>query len=456
MNREWQNHRIRNLFNVILQHTKNMRIIFSILAIPIISFGGCIITTANAEDTFWEALKGGKFDFSARWRYEHVDDNIAADQANAATIRTTLGYTTGIFHGFGARLLVQDVRDTGLDDFNDLTGRPSAKTNFAVVADPSETDFLEAYLSYAGVPNTTAKLGRQIITYRDAPHHRYMGTVLWRQNWQNHDSFTVENKSLPDTIIRYAYSWNVNRIFTDESIGTGANAANFDSDSHFVNIQYGGLPYGKFEGYAYLLDFENSLVNSTETYGLRFNGGYPVAETAKIIYTAEYAIQDDYGDNPANVDEDYFLGEIGASFKLGKLIDSVMVKFSYELLEGNGSTSFLTPLATGHAFQGWTDRFLATPKDGIEDYYLTMMATVLGAKIIAEYHDINSDNLDYDYGDELDLFIEKTFLENYTVGAKWGVYDADRNINNVTRNAGSFVGVANDVSKIWVWGQIKF
>lgn len=178
-------------------HSLILLFILSGLIIPLNSF---------ADEIFWGELTGGKFDFSARYRYEHVDDNIASDQADASTLRTTLGYTTGIFHDFGARILLQDVRDIGVDDFNDATGRPNAKTNFAVVADPSETDFLEGYISFAGLPNTTAKAGRQIITYRKAPFHRYMGTVLWRQNWQNHDAVSIQNKSLPDTTINYAYS----------------------------------------------------------------------------------------------------------------------------------------------------------------------------------------------------------------------------------------------------------
>ncbi len=403
-----------------------------------------------ADDAFWEALTGGKVDFSTRWRYEHVDDNTAANQANAATIRTTLGYTTGTFHGFGARLLGQDVRDTGLDDFNDATGRPNAKTRYAVVADPSETDFLEAYLSFAGIPGTTARLGRQIITYRDAPFHRFMGTVLWRQNWQNHDSLTIRNTTLPDTTIQYAYSWNVNRIFTDEAVISAR--ANFDSDSHFVNVQYDGFAYGKFEAYAYLLDFENSPANSLETYGLRFNGAWPVSDRVKLLYTAEYAVQDDYAGNPARVDEDYFLGEIGTTLSFNGPVSSVTLKFSYELLSGDGVTSFRTPLATGHAYQGWTDRFLTTPADGIEDYYVTMIVPILGARFIASYHNINSDNLDYSYGEELDLFIQKTFRKHYTVGTKWGVYDANGNATNLLRGGSA----AADVSKFWVWAQIKF
>lgn len=118
-------------------HSLILLFILSGLIIPLNSF---------ADEIFWGELTGGKFDFSARYRYEHVDDNIASDQADASTLRTTLGYTTGIFHDFGARILLQDVRDIGVDDFNDATGRPNAKTNFAVVADPSETDFLEGYI----------------------------------------------------------------------------------------------------------------------------------------------------------------------------------------------------------------------------------------------------------------------------------------------------------------------
>ena len=415
------------------------------------------VLAEGGQDPFWDAITTGKFDFSARYRFEHVDDNAAADQADASTIRTTLGYTTGSFHGFGLRLMAQDVRDVFVDDFNDATGRPSAKTNFAVVADPSDTDFLEAYLSYKGsqesiLNKTTFKLGRQIITYRKAPFHRFMGTVLWRQNWQNHDAFTLQNKSLSNTTINYAYSWNVNRIFTDKSIDTGANVAEFDSDSHFFNVKHDGFKYAKLEGYAYLLDFDNSPVNSTETYGGRVSGGYPISKNLKLIYAGEYASQDDYGAAIVALDEDYYLGEIGVKFTPGNVISSLMLKFDYEVLTGNGTNAFLTPLATGHAFQGWTDRFLFTPADGIEDAYFTAVVRVYGAKFIASYHMIESDNLGYDYGDEIDLLLTKTFKDHYTFGAKIGIYDADTNATNVARNPSQ----SADVTKTWVWAQIKF
>lgn len=403
-----------------------------------------------AEDSFISALEKGKFLFSARYRFEHVDDAAAVEDADASTLRTTIGWQTGTFRNISARLLLQDVRSVGVDDFNDGTGRANPRTRFAVVADPSETDFLEAYVKYENLADTSFKLGRQIITYRKAPFHRFVGTVLWRQNWQNHDGFTLENKSIKDTTVRYAYVWNVNRIFTDEAVISAR--ANFESDSHLINVQYGGIKHSTLEVYAYLLDFDNAAANSIATYGLRFNGTYPASETLKVLYAVEYAMQDDYANNPANLGEDYFLGELGVNFKLGKQIENLTLKADYELLSGNGTGSFRTPLATGHAYQGWADRFLTTPRDGIQDLYFTAIARVFGFNIVASYHDISSDHDDYDYGTEIDLQIIRPLNKRFTLGIKYSDYDADANAVNVARNG----NIAADVSKFWTWLQFSY
>ena len=83
------------------------------------------------------------------------------------------------------------------------------------------------------------------------------------------------------------------------------------------------------------------------------------------------------------------------------------------------------------------------------DYYLTAVAGMWGAKLVVSYHDINSDNLSYGYGRELDVQLTRTFAEHYTVGVKYGDYNADSNANN----AGA---TAADVSKFWTWVQVKF
>ena len=136
-------------------------------------------------------------------------------------------------------------------------------------------------------------------------------------------------------------------------------------------------------------------------------------------------------------------------------MDSVTAKVSYEILGGDGGVkSFQTPLGTNHAFQGWADRFLITPGDGIEDLFVTLKANVLGANLMAVYHDLSSNNNNYDYGTEWDLLIEKTFYKHYTIGVKYADYDADQNAFNIARN--SAAGQAFDLTKFWVWASVAF
>lgn len=404
---------------------------------------------SSVEGGIIDAITAGKLDLLMNLRYENVDDDTAIDEANALTLRTVLGYKTGEFGGFFARAALQDVREL-VNDYNDGTGRSAARARYAVVADPAETDFLEAYVGFTGLNKTTIKAGRQIITYRDAPLHRFIGTVGWRQNWQNHDAVTLVNTSIENLKLSYAYSWNINRIFTDEAVLSAR--ANFEGDSHLFNAQYTGFSLGKLETYGYLLDFDNVPASSTATYGVRFSGDYSISEGVKLIYAAEYAAQDDYGNNPASVDDDYFNGEIGVNFKVNETVDSVTLKFDYEYFSGDGTTSFATPLATLHPFQGWGDKFLATPTDGIDDFYFSADVSVYGFKFTAIYHDFSSDNLDYDYGTEINLQATRALTKHLTFGIKYADYDGDSNALNLVRNP----SLTQDVTKFWTWVQFKY
>ena len=403
-----------------------------------------------------DAVTGGKLHLSLRYRYEHVNDERMAGtgaplrNANASTLRTFLGYETGVFHGFSATLDLENVLKVGSDDFNDGS---NGKTGYATVVDPAGTELEQAFLNYAGIRNTGIRLGRQYLTYRNAPFHRYIGTILWRQNWQTFDALAVDNQSLPDTRIRYAYVWNIHRIFGRDA---PEPLSNFDSASHLVNIRYGGLPFGDLEVYGYLLDFDNAPGFSTRTFGARLHGKSKLGGNITALYTAEYASQTDHAGNPADIDADYLLGEIGANFRLNRFIDSVTLKFGYERLSGTGGADrFVTILGTNHAFQGWNDRFLVTPGDGVEDFILSALMKIKGANLVAAYHDIGSDNMSYDYGREFNLLLSRTFGKRYTLGLKYAAYDADRNTSNLNRN-GAHAGTANDVDKFWIWAQFKY
>ncbi len=416
--------------------------------------GTSVASRAETNDELWQALTGGKIDFSLRYRYEHVDDDLRPDEGKASTVRTTLGYKTGDFFDLiHAYIQFEDVTSIFEDDYDDGTTR-NTKTNFAVIPDPTGTEVNQAFFGVKAPASTLIKTGRQIITPRAAPFHRFLGTVLWRQNWQTHDAITFTNTHFKDTTLLYGYLWNTNRIFGDDAPDPRGN---FDQDSHIFNIQNTTFKYANLEGYYYNLEMDNSALNSSETFGGRINGAipFPSMETVKIVYAGEYATQSDTGENPVSYDADYYLAEGGLKFSFDGPINSVLLKASYEVLESdNGTFAFRTPLATGHAYQGWADRFLTTPADGIEDTYFTMVATGFnGTKLIVSYHDIDSDNLDYEYGDEIDVWLTKTFMKHYTVGLKYSDYSADDNTTLTTRNVG---GVTADVSKFWGYFVVKF
>ena len=428
-----------------------------------VSWLGCMLLAANvpvviAQDggpgtttsSIINAISEGNLDLNMLLRFETVDDDALVDSANGLTLRTALGYTTGEYNHFAARVLVQDVREVFVDNFNDGTGRSVRRNRYPVIADPSETDFLEGYLRFTGLSKTTLKVGRQIITYRPGPLHRFIGTVGWRQNWQNHDAVTLVNKSLKDTTLSYAYTWNVNRIFTDEAVIS--SRANFISDSHLVNLQYDGFTAGKLEIYGYFLDFDNAPTSSTASYGARFSGRQPVSDTFNINYAAEVAGQDDYADNPNDVGEFYVQGQLGGNTTGVGGFDSIGLTFSVEHFSGDGTTSFITPLATAHAYQGWADRFLVTPADGLTDWYVTLNLSNSGFNLTATYHDLSSDAFDYDYGNEFDVQLTKALNKHFTVGIKYADYNADKNMLNITRNTGPDI----DTSKFWAWLQFSY
>ncbi|MDQ7072753.1 MAG: hypothetical protein Q9N32_03530 [Gammaproteobacteria bacterium] len=95
-----------------------------------------IPSISMADDAFFEALTSGKVSFSARARYESVSQDNALKDADAFTIRTTLGYKTGDFYGFKA-FAVEDVTAVGSEKYNSLT---NGETAYSVVADPDGTE----------------------------------------------------------------------------------------------------------------------------------------------------------------------------------------------------------------------------------------------------------------------------------------------------------------------------
>jgi hypothetical protein len=409
---------------------------------------------ASAVDTLQEFIASGKLDLSMRYRFESVDDGTPGlRDAHASTLRTALGYTTGSLYNLNAYVQIEDIHVIGNELYND--GGSNGITDRAVVVDPEGTEVNQAFLRWGGLPRTVLTYGRQELTHREAPLHRYLGNVGFRQNMQTYDAFRAVNLSLPKIVIDYAYIWNANRIFGEDN--PNAELRDFRMHSHALNVQYSGLALGKFEGYAYLLDFagRTSPRFSTATYGARFQGAHVATPKLRLSYVLEAATQSDYADNPNDIDAHYALAELSGRYAIGKTVESIGVGVGYELLSGDGGVNaFQTPLGTNHAFQGAADRFLVTPGDGIRDAYVRLSAKVAGAQLAAEFHDFRADRDGYRYGQEWNLLIEKPIAQRFLIGAQYADYQAERNARNLARNSGS--GQAFDLAKIWVYAQFRY
>lgn len=403
-------------------------ILFSLIAFALITFLPSHPARAADQERSKPGLSNdGKLSLNFRYRYDIVDQDGFTKDAYASTLRTRLAYRSPYFSSFGFLIEIDDVRSIGSDLYNstrnDNTDRP-------VVADPEGTEINQALILYRGIENTVIRAGRRRITL---DNHRFIGDVGWRQNDQTYDSFSLSNTSLPKTTIEYAYIDNVNRIFGPDN---GTPPAEFPSDSHILNVKHEWLPNWDVTAYAYLLDLEDSALLSNKTFGIRLNGSIAVSDRISTSYTMEYAHQQNYGDNPNSYSADYILLE-GALTTVG-----ITGKLGYEVLEGDSVQAFQSPLATLHAFQGWADKFLATPSAGIKDLYFSIATKNRGAIISLIYHRFNPEAGGPGYGSEWDLMIKKPFAKRYSIVFKYADYDAR-----------SF---ATDTEKLWIMFTAKF
>jgi hypothetical protein len=394
---------------------------------------------ASLIDAFTYGSVSGQF----RYRYENVNQDGFDDEANASTLRTQLGFMTDGYRGFVGFVQFENVSVIGDEDYNNTN---NLNTQFPVVADPDGTELNQAWISYDAPYNTTLKYGRQGI---DFDNQRFIGTVNFRQNQQTFDAFSVANSLISNTTLTYAHVTNVNRIFGEDH-PTPANR-NFAMSSDLINIAYKGFSAGTLIGYGYFLDFDadDTEGQSHKDIGLRFDGARLVGGR-KVTYTAEYATQNDYEDGLDTNDADY------GFLSLGTAVAGVQIKLNYEVLEGDGVYAFQTPLATLHAFNGWADRFLITPKDGLEDIFISAGKTIYGINLLAVYHDYSSDNLDYDIGSEWNFSAAKQINKLLTLRAEYATYDADRNSQNVSRNTGPRAIQTTDADILWLTADVQF
>jgi hypothetical protein len=399
--------------------------------------------TQSVEDAlnFYHYGNKGAVKIDLNYRYENVDQDKGAlfngqypRTANANTARLRAGLLSPTIFGFQGyaewegNLAMQE-------DYNSLR---NGNTGYSVVADPEKSELNQLWISYAGIPDTIIKGGRQRIKFDD---DRFIGNVGWRQMETTFDSvlLTHQNQQIFGLTINAGYIGNV-QTFT---------ATTENIDAPILNINYKMGDYGNLIAYGYWLDYRESenFQKSSQTYGLRATCCAKLGDSIKIsdnfglLYTAEWGNQRDYGHGPTKYEADRF------NFMGGLQAYNVTLQGAVEQLNGFGANkTFDTPLGTNHAFQGWADLFLVTPNDGIRDVFGTIIVSLDRGSLILTgvYHDFTDDTGNNQFGKEWDFMAVKKFGKHYSLLAKYANYNAD-----------SFGGTT-DTQKIWVQGNINF
>jgi len=307
------------------------------------------------------------------------------------------------------------VRVRRVYDFNSGAGTSPRRDEYSTVADPKGSDLNQFYFENDQGDDWKYRFGRQRILL---DNQRFVGGVGWRQNEQTYDALTVNTKVISNTALSYSYLNQVRRIF-GQTVPGGKAAL----DGHLMNAKISVSDSFSVTPYYYLLDYKDAgnFANSTGTIGVRLAGNI-AAGGGKVTLLGEFASQSDTGDNPNSYDADY--AHVSALWGLENGL-SFGVAFESLGADASAGTAFRTPLATGHAFNGWADLFLGTPAGGLEDTYFTVKYKAGKWSLTGVYHDFGSELGSSDYGDEIDLSAGRKLGERYGLLFKGAFFSAD-------------------------------
>lgn len=403
--------------------------------------------------TISDQIGAGKLILEVRARYETVDQTRTAtllDKADAFTVRTRLGWETAEWKGFKGLVEFEDVRQAGNEHYAvnvpGVTTPPlngADKGRYPIVNDPDVTELNRAQLTWTPSAALQVTAGRQRINIDD---QRFVGGVAWRQDEQTFDAVRAD-VAMGRFKATYAYVTHINRILGE--------LRDWDSDSHLFNATWSPAEALRLQGFVYALDFGNSAANSSITKGVKASGKAWLG-LYQLAYNATFARQSDYRHNTPNFDLDYVAADVAGTF------DIYTIKAAYESLEGDGTRGFTTPLATVHAFNGWSDAFVSPGGnksfvDGIKDLNLGLnvkprfRATYFfNSDLIVRYHDFDDQRTGADLGHEWDAQFTAAITAKLSIQLKYADFKRVKTVP---------IGTANPPAsrtKTWLTLEYKF
>ena len=361
-----------------------------------------------------QAIANGNASLGFRYRFEDVDQAYFGKDAKASTARARLTWNSAAAGAVTLGLEADYALTLGVDSFNSTT---NDRTQYPVIADPEGFDLNQAFVKYASGA-LTITTGRQRINHGT---QRFVGGVAFRQNEQTYDGARIERAG--DTLgWDYTYLHNVNRIFGPDD---GAQPGDWYGNSHLLRATANPAQGQSIVAFAYLLDFRNANGPqfSNATYGVEYE-----AKVAALSFHATLARQSDWGDNPLAFDALYY--SLQGDFDLNPFAVTLGLQ---HMGSDDGAIGFRTPLATLHKFHGWTDKFLVTPNDGVQDRWVSAGRRLGKASVTLAYHDFRAAEGGADYGTEMGLSLIYPIRDNVDLLVKTARYSAETYATDTTK-----------------------
>ncbi len=378
---------------------------------------GVCAASANAQETFVDAIKAGTPILELRARFEEVQQAGRANEGEQASLRTRAGWQTGKWNGLQALVEFDDVRDLAAERYDSGI---NGKTSYGQIFDPEVTELNRLQLSWKANDAFTATIGRQRLNIGD---QRFIGSVAWRQDEQTFDAVRLDTK-LGAFQATYAYVDHINRIFGEQQ--------DWSSDSHVADATYAIAEPLKLGAFVYALDFDRPGTAAVRnqsglTWGVRASGNAQAGEV-KLDYGARWARQTDYGSSLLDYELDYVSADVTAG------LDKFALRLGYEDMEGNGARGFTTPLGSLHVFNGWSDAFIAggvkTTPDGLRDFNITLswnpdwtLGDAKGFSFLVRHHDFEANRTGADLGQEWNALASGQLTPTLTWVFKYADYD---------------------------------
>jgi hypothetical protein len=309
-----------------------------------------------------------------RLRHEVVEDEGFVRRAVADTLRLRAGLGMK-WNGRWQALVEAEGVAAASDRHN---SGANGRSGFPVVADPAGVELNQAWLSWSD-GEFSSVLGRQRL---QLDNQRWIGNSGWRQNEQTFDAASLSWKAAGGAHLRAVWLDRVHRVAGDRALDPLARER--DLDSWLLNAAF---PHagGQWVAYGYRHRDKDLPSASTLTVGLR-SSGKRARERVGWGWTIEAAEQRDAAGNPLRFSHRYWLVEPSVT------AGGITWRLGWEHLGGDGVRAVQAPLGTLHAFNGWADRFNATPATGLDDRYLAAGGAVGGQAWSMAWHDYRADH----------------------------------------------------------------